>query len=104
MRPVAFILVVLLLTLVLLMTGCPADRPDNQVGPDKPAPSMITTPASFGNGVCYFTCVKNEFGRSLADYLGKHPELEVSALALDPMNGSYNDPNGYFVVFQDKQP
>ncbi len=87
------------LTIILLVAGC-ADKP--VTSPASTMPPRVSAPVDFGHGVCYFGCVKSEFGASLASYLGNHPELEVSAIAADPMTSSYNSLSGYFVTFRKK--
>jgi len=63
-------------------------------------------PVAYGNHIYYFNCSYNctmeSFGKALADFIGKNPELEFTSLTGDSA-GSYGSDLGYFAVFREKQ-
>jgi hypothetical protein len=61
----------------------------------------------FGNGVYYFPYIRENFGNSLSNFIGNHPELEyVNSTGDGTGGGGYENGRdmGYFVVFREKKP
>lgn len=85
-----------LTTILLLIAGCgSADDPKSI------SVASIVQPVDYGNGVFYFKATRADFGKSLADFIGKNKSREVASIAGDGTDG-YGYDRGYFVVTKER--
>lgn len=55
----------------------------------------------YRNGVYYFPCAQDTFGRALSDFRRKNPQIEIISVAPDDY-GASGRTSGYFVIARDK--
>ena len=61
--------------------------------------AQVVQPYHYGSNVYYFFAINESFGKSLAVFVEKHPELEFVGISADDTSG-YGYTRGYFVIFR----